>query len=96
MNMWHDENRDEFRTLMKGYEIYREGRKGPDDSNFIRDIRSLIHYFSRLLIKSDLHDFQKGMKTIKHDLINPPYQRDAIVQRVIINQVIITSQIPPR
>jgi len=42
-NNWrHDEDREEFRTFRKEYEIDREERKETDDTSFREDICSLV------------------------------------------------------
>jgi len=42
MNRRHDEEREEYRSFRKEYEIDREERRGFADTNFREDIRSLI------------------------------------------------------
>jgi len=63
MNRRHDEDREEFRTFRKEYEINRGEQKGSDDTRFFRkDIRSLVQHVTKLE-----RDLQKGTKTIKYD-----------------------------
>jgi len=62
MNRRHDEDREEFRTFRKEYEIDREERKESDDISFRKDIRSLVQHITKLE-----RDLQKGTKTIKYD-----------------------------
>jgi len=42
MNRRHDEDREEFRTLRKEYEVNRKERKGSDDTSFKKDTRLLV------------------------------------------------------
>jgi len=91
MNRRHDEDREEFRTFRKEYEINREERKGSNDKSFREDIRSLIQQITKL--EYDLNDIQKSMKIIKHDFsqtLPESYQRDSIFQRETINRPDIT------
>jgi hypothetical protein len=65
MNGRHDEDREEFGTFMKEYEVNRKERKGSDYTSFREDIRSLIQQDTKS--ERDLHDIQKSTKAIKHD-----------------------------
>jgi len=62
MNRWHDEDREEFRTLRKEYEVNRKEWKGSDDTSFREDTRLLVQVTK---LERDLHDIQKGTRTIK-------------------------------
>jgi len=69
MNRPHDEDREEFRTFKKEYEIDREERKSSDDTSFREDIRLLVQQITKL--ECDLNDIQKIIKAIKHDVHKP-------------------------
>jgi len=83
----YDEDREEFRTFRKKYEIDCEKRKESDDTSFREDIRSLVQQVFKL--ERDLNDNQKSTKTIKHNapqILPESYQRNSIVQHKIINR----------
>jgi len=67
MNRWHDEDRKEFRTFRKEYEIDREEWKWSDDIYFRKDIRSLVQQVTKL--ERGLNNMQKDTKTIKHNAL---------------------------
>jgi len=58
MMIGHDEDREEFRTFRKEYEIDREKQKGFDNTSFREDIRLLFQRITKL--EYDLNDIQKG------------------------------------
>jgi len=63
INRPHDEDREEFRTFKKEYEINREERKSSDDTSFREDIRSLVQQVTKL--ECDLND-KKQSNTMSH------------------------------
>jgi len=48
MNRRYDEDREEFRTFKKEYEVDREEQKESDDISFRKNIRSLVQQVIKL------------------------------------------------
>jgi len=79
MNRRHDEDREEFRTFMKEYEVNHKERKGSDYTSFREDIRSLFRRARKQSNTTPRTSFPKQL------FLDPSYQRNAIVQREITN-----------